>query len=433
MDPLQALDVFAGQQVLPNLQGMNQQPQAVQGNAPVAPQQQQQPQAFAATPAIFFAGPLDFSNKVQHTVYLEGAKPLKTEFDCSEDRLKIFLDQLQGKINNYGWRPIFTIPVNTIDRFLPTQWGQVTLDQVHTHLVGVHGNQDRNHQNSVMSGECIYNSLTIDAQNKVSSYANKYTIGGLISGPILLRALIAVTHIDTRASADQLLTELERLDEKMIALESNIESFNHFVNRKLAELHARGQDDAALLTHLFHGYEAVSDEEFVAWAKRKHSDVDDGENLDAETLMNLALQKYSDRKQCNLWSKPSPQDESIIALETDIKQLKSAFKSKAKNTDKSKSKKDANPQKGKKQKNKRKVDPWKLKPPAEGSPKTKVVNGKTYHFCLNHNDGKGQWTIHLPSACKQDKKTGNTQQQQQGNVHFNQAALTSILEGSDEE
>jgi len=42
--------------------------------------------------------------------------------------------------------------------------------------------------------------------------------------------------MDTRAVADQILTQLERLDEKMNAYDSNIQKLNQFVPNKLAEL-----------------------------------------------------------------------------------------------------------------------------------------------------------------------------------------------------
>ena len=31
---------------------------------------------------------------------------------------------------------------------------------------------------------------------------------------------------------------------------------------------------------------------------------------------------------------------------------------------------------------------------------TKQKNGKTYHWCHNHNDDKGMWLVHLPEKCK---------------------------------
>jgi len=195
---------------------------ANQQAAAAANQQAANLPAFAASPATFFQGVLDFADRVQLNIYTEGVKPLKSEFDCTAPKLKNFLDQLHERIAVYGWTAIFTVQVNGVNCYLPTHWGRVTINETRQSLLLVHANQDRAHQNSAMSGQCLYNTLSTDAQNKVSPYANQYRINGVISGPILLRVIVAVTHVDTRGAADQILTQLERLDEKMIAFNSNI-------------------------------------------------------------------------------------------------------------------------------------------------------------------------------------------------------------------
>jgi len=179
------------------------------------------------------------------------------------------------------------------------------------------------------------------------------------------------------------------------------------------------------------------------WAKRKHSDIDDGDNLEAEALMQLALCKYTDRVTCNLWSKPSAQGEHIIALQAKIGKLESSLKQKtAAKKDDAKSKEG----KGKKGKNKakkgeRKVEPWKLIAPTANQPKTKTVNGKKYYWCLYHNNNKGQWVVHNPNdpngcrerARQQQNNQGNPPTQPTGvhNVSFNKSLVTILEEDAD--
>ena len=43
---------------------------------------------------------------------------------------------------------------------------------------------------------------------------------------------------------------------------------------------------------------------------------------------------------------------------------------------------------------------WKTVSPKVGEPTTKSSNGKTYHWCPNHN----KWTIHSASECRGLKK-----------------------------
>jgi len=361
-------------------------------------QQAANPQAFAASPATFFQGALDFTDWVQLNIYTEGVESLKSEFHCTAPELKSFLDQLHEHIAVYGWcrRPIFTVQVNGVNCYLPTHQGKVTIDKAWQSLLLVHGQQDREHQNSAMSGQCICNSLS-----RTKSHLMPTSIVSTVSSldQFFSESLLQLlTAIDTRAAADQILTQLERLDEKVIAFNSNIQKFNQFVHDKLAELQAWGQEDHALLTHLFIGYKAALDDEFVKWAKCKHSDIDNWTSLEPEPLMQLALCKYTDRVACNLWSKPSAQGEHIIALQAKISKLESSLKQKttAKKDDAKSKEGKGKKGKNKAKKGKRKVEFWKLVAPNASGPKTKTVNGKSYYWCLYHNN-KGQWVVHNPN------------------------------------
>ncbi len=83
---------------------------------------------------------------------------------------------------------------------------------------------------------------------------------------------------------------------------------------------------------------------------------------------------------------------------------------------------------------------WKLVPPGAGEPKTKKVNDKEYHFCHNHNDGKGAWVLHNPSHCHASKVNSSNagSSQQSSNALTLAKALQAIQEedlesSSDEE
>jgi len=54
--------------------------------------------AFAASPATFFQGILDFTDRAQLNIYTEGVKPLKSKFNCTAPKLKNFLGQLHEHI-----------------------------------------------------------------------------------------------------------------------------------------------------------------------------------------------------------------------------------------------------------------------------------------------------------------------------------------------
>jgi hypothetical protein len=45
-------------------------------------------------------------------------------------------------------------------------------------------------------------------------------------------------------------------------------------------------------------------------------------------------------------------------------------------------------------------EPWRFKLPKEGAPKSKTIDGRMVHFCMNHNGEKGQWVAHDPKDCR---------------------------------
>ena len=81
---------------------------------------------------------------------------------------------------------------------------------------------------------------------------------------------------------------------------------------------------------------------------------------------------------------------------------------------------------------------WKIIPPGAGEPKTKEVHKKTYHFCPNHNDGKGAWVIHHPNKCdrceeKKDKEDRTVKEKAMSLAKVLQAIQDEAQEGSSSE
>ncbi len=72
----------------------------------VANQQAANPPAFAASPATFLQGVVNFTDGMQLNIYTKGVKPLNSKFDCTAPKLKNFLDQLHEHIAVYGWTGI---------------------------------------------------------------------------------------------------------------------------------------------------------------------------------------------------------------------------------------------------------------------------------------------------------------------------------------
>jgi len=118
-------------------------------------------------------------------------------------------------------------------------------------------------------------------------------------------------------------------------------------------------------------------------------------NIDTDTLMLQADNKIKIMHEAKTWNAPSPKEEKILALETQIQKLR-----KEKKKPKSKGgKKGDNKDGTKKGKNKGKKDgaKWMKVPPADADKdKPKTIKGKDYFWCTKH----AKWARHITSECQ---------------------------------
>ena len=161
-----------------------------------------------------------------------------------------------------------------------------------------------------------------------------------------------------------------------------------------------------LFANLFKVYKAISDHEFVTYICKKEDEYEEGTDINTDALMLLADNKFKTFRQANTWNAPSPEEEKILALESQIQKLQKEKKPKQQEGTKKGNKDGA-----KKGKWKKKDGPkWITVPLADtNKDKPKIVNGKQYYWCAKH----AKWARHITSACKgkrlKDPKT--TQQQ----------------------
>jgi hypothetical protein len=142
----------------------------------------------------------------------------------------------------------------------------------------------------------------------------------------------------------------------------------------------------------------------------------DMKDITHEELMKRAKAKYDLLVSKGTWGAKSQDQEKIIALEAQIRELKdlklsaqlqdklkrkkgktsdnasvSSVSTSSSRSSKSKNKKD----RGNKRRQ-RKDEEWKKKPPKQGESTTKTVNNIQWHWCEHHM----KWTIHHPNDCK---------------------------------
>jgi hypothetical protein len=188
------------------------------------------------------------------------------------------------------------------------------------------------------------------------------------------------------------------MDKYIVSVNYDIDKFHEHIREQVRQLEARGATPDDMVPHLFQAYVLVPDEKFKDYIENKESEHDEERVVyKADQLMKLAETKFRQRKTNNTWIAPTADQEKVIALEATVDRLLKQQK-KANILSGNPPKKDNAKSKGKNDKGKaRKPMPeWKLKPPAQGEPKTKKVDGKTYHWCTNHK----MWMLHMPAECK---------------------------------
>jgi hypothetical protein len=227
---------------------------------------------------------------------------------------------------------------------------------------------------------------------EVSKY--RYIVNGefIFDGPSYLMAIIEMTYTNTKANITAVRDNLSSLPEFMDSLpDSNIETFNEYVKEQLETLEAGGEGTTELITNLFKGYARAKDDTFREWVRSKKLEYNDGSfniNPNGVNFMNAACKHYKDLLLSKEWMKMDEKQQSILALQTEIEEVKAQ-------TAKGKRKNEA-----KYNQSSSNEWAWKKIAPRPGEPKIKKFKGKPYHWCSNHK----MWCLHKPSECKLQKE-----------------------------
>ena len=278
--------------------------------APVIPPQVEgnnQPQFFL-NPAGAMVGILDFTQVESRKYYHKATKKLDADelFDCSPENMHHFLKLLDYRANENGWDDyisgILWVPEDVEDpaselRYLPKEYGRVSIEQITAFERTYLGTEQRVAQDAYMLFKCLMNSLSKEARMKIEGWENEYIIETSAgtkspSGNLLLKVIIRESHLDTNATTQSIRMKLSNLDDHMMKISSDITQFNGYVKLLVRSLQARGQRTEALLTHLFKGYLAASDRSFVKYINIKKDRYEEGEEMEPDKLMQLADNKY---------------------------------------------------------------------------------------------------------------------------------------------
>ena len=376
---------------------------------------------FYLNPASAMMGVLDFTDVESRKYFHKATKKLDSEelYDCTPGNMHHFLKLLKHRANENGWdnevTGVLWIPEDHQDqnselRYLPTEYGRVTMEQITNFEKSYLGLETRASQDGYMIFKCLMNSLSKEARMKIETWEEEYMItndqGTVVpSGNLLLKVIIRESHLDTNATTQSIRMKMSNLDEYMSKIGSDVTKFNGYVKLLEGSLVARGQKSDALLSHLFKGYLAASDKAFVKYINEKMDRYEEGEEITADKLMQLADNKYRLLKERDEWDAPSAEEEKLLALQTEIEKLKKMRKRKTEeNSDNRKPKRNkSDKMNSSKGKNNQDKPSWMFKKPSEEDiHKPRKWNGKDWWYCGRESGGKcdGEYRRHKPAECR---------------------------------
>jgi hypothetical protein len=370
---------------------------------------------------------LDYGTKQDRDYYKQAVEKLEGDLYDGKN-LPVFLKKVEGKAYQFGWLNLlsYTYQGNPpVTKNMLQHYGEITMTDVRQKTLTYLGLCNRNDQDSDMLYNCLRKSISDGMFAKISKEVSKYRydINGesLFDGPSYLMTIIDLTYVNTKANITAARDNLSSLSEYMDSLpDSNVETFNDYVKEQLETLDAGGENTTELVTNLFKGYARAKDDTFRDWVRIKKMEYNDGTyhiNPNGIDFMNAARKHYKDLLLSKEWMKMDDKQQSILALQSEIEQVKAqATRMKRKGEARNKQ-------------SRSNEWAWKKIPPRPGEPRTKKFKGKTYYWCTNHQ----LWCLHKPSECKLKGEDTKKDGKRSGKETLKMRVYQSLFNTSSEE
>ena len=370
---------------------------------------------FALNPAqATGAAQLKFSKKLHRAHYDGAVKSLYPEttdrFDLTQDKLHEFLSKVKHRAHQFSLSTI-DVPADMNDPHgdtvnLAASYGTITEAHLRQFAATYMGQQNRAAQDDHMLAQLLINSCSENAQAELADHEEDYTVNGSACGALLLQVIMREASVEVTTDPDLVRQELANTHLKFKELGYDIEALNKWVNRKVKQLRANGEQSTDLRTHLFKAYRSSTDKDFKNYISTLKETVrDTGQQLTAKQLMAKAKLKMKDlQRERTLDAANANSDDPILALQAQFDKRLSALE-KGNSPGKGNPRQPGKPKQGKQ--NDRRVGrgkkqsvpfPKELKqagPPAD-SKVPREIAGVKYYFCEHHK----KWGRHLTSACK---------------------------------
>ena len=421
--------------------------------------------SFATSPGVADVDQLiDYTTKRGASLYEQGTKALATPFDLKSNQVVIFQKELKDRASMMGWNQ----GTQGITKFtnkdgedidLIDEYGRIdegTLKTACDEFMTGANSDKRAAQNNEQMWRCIYNTLTEEAKATLLTYSTDYVVQVQGQpkevGPLMYKTMMRLATLDGNATVQALRANLRELTNYAIKVNGDIDAIHKYFNQNYAQLKSRGKSVDDVHTILFEAYKVVPDANFHAYMDRLYDDWVDqtGDMKDAthEEVMKKAKQRFDLLNHNDKWGAKSPEQEQIIALEAQLKDLKLSKKlldklknkDKDKDKDKDKQKESKGDKQGKNKKNtankrfQKQDEEWKKTPPKEGEPWVKQVGKKLWYWCIHHM----KWCVHKPEDCQLGKQAQTDQakdakpQAKQAQTSYAQTLAQIALMAADE-
>lgn len=365
---------------------------------------------------------IDYESSEGIKVYKRATAALKDEYDGKAAGSAVFKMQLNQRARSEGWSnyssaDIINIPQDGLDVSKGTANVIREKSKLTTKIITDWANDtiigkpiDRRAQNNENMVQCLQNSLTKDCLARIDLMDSEYTIKGTIVAALLYKVIMDQAELDTMVTSAMIRKNLQNLRCKMREYVSNIQGFTNSVRDDIRSLELRGEttDDKDLCMNLLSAFKCADDKMFrEEFTRLEHKWMIGEETFTSDTLLKRADIIFNVRTQNHTWGQKSQEEEKIIAMQAEFKDMNLKFEETRKKYKKLKhGLKTASSSSGGTRSRKRrpiqKGEEWKFENPDNLS--TMEKDGKTYHWCTHHNDEKGMWTIHAPEQCKNKPK-----------------------------
>jgi hypothetical protein len=177
---------------------------------------------FALSPALASSLLLDYRTGEGIKIYGKATAPLDVLFDGDSGGLRLFLSKVQQRATQFGWTGILQINQGAQTYSFIENYKVLTIESMRLQATAIEAANSRDTQNSSQMYTFLITSITDGLLGKAISQREQYTsVTGFLDGPSLLKVLVTISHVDTRAQASHIRQCLARLSITILNPEYN--------------------------------------------------------------------------------------------------------------------------------------------------------------------------------------------------------------------